>query len=248
MINESSTDPFILGAINAWGDVFSKKAKDTEDQHPHEWRGYKTWRYIPEIGLLMWWETPDESETMTVEDWLERKGYEIKIRSVMCHKLQMKELIKTLKGTKIERDKKDVGKRVGSQLYVHRKYAADVIPHDALQYAAEILKKIKPNFKFNSVMWDKKSGVIRFDEAPDFDTAREPHIGKYFAIFPNATTREGQSDAIWHHKWLWVRDDYTGFDVDKSKEWSKLWLSKVPEVAKGTDASFGAQLKKYGLK
>jgi len=29
---------------------------------------------------------------------------------------------------------------------------------------------------------------------------------------------------IYHHKWLFVKDDYQGFDVDKSKERSAEWL------------------------
>ena len=96
-------------------------------------------------------------------------------------------------------------------------------------------------------MWDHKTNLIRFDEVSDFDTAREPHVGKYIAVFPDGNIREGQSNNIWHHKWLWVKDDYQGFDVNKSMEWSKTWLGKVPEIAKGTDNSFKTQLQKYGL-
>lgn len=229
------------------GDVFAKTAHGNEVQHPHEWRAYKTWRYVPDIGLLMWWETPDEGEKMTVEDWLERKGYEVKIRTQMGQKLRVREVIKSLKGTTIRRYQNNVGKQVGPQLYVHRKYAAEVIPHPTLKYAAEVLKTTKPEFRFNSVMWNRDTNEVRFDEAPDFDAAREPHVGKFVAVSPNGTTREGQSNNIWHHKWLWVKDDYRGFDVDKSKEWSTLWLSKLGQVAKGTDASFGDQLKQVGL-
>ncbi|HRT84924.1 MAG TPA: hypothetical protein P5523_09825, partial [Bacteroidales bacterium] len=248
MIHEAHTDPFILGAIDAWGDVFYKIAYDDQAQHPQEWRAYKTWRYIPDIGLLMWWETPDEGEKMTVEDWLERKGYEVKLRSVMGQKLRIREVIKSLKGTPLKRYKNKVGKLVGPQLYVHRQYAAEVIPHSQLKYAAEMLKQIKPTFRFNSVMWNRDTNEIRFDEAPDFDTAREPHVGKFIAISPDGSIREGQSNNIWHHKWLWVKDDYQGFDVDKAKEWSKLWISRLGRIAKGTDTAFGDQLKQIGLR
>jgi len=247
MIHEAHTDPFILGAIDAWGDVFYKIAYDDQAQHPQEWRAYKTWRYIPDIGLLMWWETPDEGEKMTVEDWLERKGYEVKLRSVMGQKLRIREVIKSLKGTPLKRYKNKVGKLVGPQLYVHRQYAAEVIPHSQLKYAAEMLKQIKPTFRFNSVMWNRDTNEIRFDEAPDFDTAREPHVGKFIAISPDGSIREGQSNNIWHHKWLWVKDDYPGFDVNKSKEWSDIWISRLGQKAKGTDASFRDQLKQVGL-
>jgi hypothetical protein len=140
-----------------------------------------------------------------------------------------------------------VGKRVGDKLYVHKKYANEVIPNDVLKKAALILKQKDPTFRFNSIMWDMKTNAIRFDEAPDFDAAREPHVGQYVVVLPDGTTREGSSNNIWHHKWLWVKDDYPNFDVDKSVNWSRLWLSKVQGIAKGTDVSFGSQLKKYGL-
>lgn len=247
MIAESHTDPFLLGYINAWGDVEAKVVSDDNAKHPEEWRRYKTWRYVPDIGLLMWWENPDEGEKMTVEDWLDRKGYEIRLRSVMGQKLKVQEVIKSLKGTVLKRFKNNVGKLVGTQIYVHRKYANEVIPNDKLKFAAELLKHVKPHFRFNSVMWNRENGEIRFDEAPDFDTAREPHVGKYVAIMPNGTAREGQSNNIWHHKWLWVKDDYQGFDVDKAKEWSRMWFTRMPSIAKGTDASFGSQLKDIGL-
>lgn len=157
-------------------------------------------------------------------------------------------IIKTLKGTVIKRYKNLVGKQVGPQVYVHKKYAAEVIPHDILKNAVEKLKEINPSFKLNSIMWDSKSNVVRFDEAPDFDTAREPHVGKYISIFPDGNIKENQSNSIWHHKWLWVKDDYTGFNVEESKKWSILWLSKLDTIAKGTDSSFNAQLQQVGLK
>ena len=247
MICEAPIDPFILGAINAWGDVFTQTARDDQAQHPYEWKAYKTWRFVPDIGLLMWWESPDEGETLTVEDWLERKGYEVRIRSVMGQQLRVRENLKTLKGSTIKRFQNKVGKLVGTQIYVHRKYANEVIPTEILRFAAETLKKFKPNFRFNSVMWNRETNAVRFDEAPDFDTAREPHVGKYITISPDGTAKEGQSNSIWHHKWLWVKDDYQGFDVDKARQWSTLWIAKLPAIAKGTDASFGSQLKDIGL-
>ena len=162
-------------------------------------------------------------------------------------KLEEKTIIKTLAGTPIKRYKNLVGKQMGSQLYVHRNYAARVIPVNILQRATTALRKLYPDFKFNSIMLDAKTGTVRFDEAPDFDTAREPHVGKYVSIDKNNTAREGKSNNIWHHKWMWVMDDYDGFDVEESKKWSQTWLSKSPEVAKGTDQSFQSQLKNVGL-
>jgi poly(A) polymerase len=155
----------------------------------------------------------------------------------------------TKHGSTIRRYHNMVGKQIGNSLYVHKLYADEVIPNGILRKAEDILTRSNPDFNYNSIMFDPKRGIVRFDEAPDFDTAQEPHVGEYIVIFPNGShqPRKGYSNSIWHHKWLWVKDDYTGFDVDKSKEWSRLWLSKLNEPAKGTDLTWRSQLRKYGL-
>lgn len=168
--------------------------------------------------------------------------------------IKLKHLIKetalrTKHGSVIRRYHDNVGKQVGHSLYIHKLYADQVIPKAVLDTATEIMTRSNPDFNYNSLMWDVKQKIVRFDEAPDFDRAQEPHVGEYVSVsldgkFP---PRKGHSNSIWHHKWLWVKDDYTGFDVDKSKEWSKLWLSKLEEPAKGTDLSWRSQLRRYKL-
>lgn len=119
-----------------------------------------------------------------------------------------------------------VGKEIGGKIYVHRKYANMIMPIDVLYEAISLLPT---GFIYNCLMFDsKKPGVIRFDEAPDFDTAREPHPGNFVEV--NINTREirhGHSNMIWHHKWMWVADDYDGFDVNESYEWSKKWTQVI---------------------
>lgn len=247
IIPEARLDPTLVGYVDHFtGDVQIGTIDDPKKmaQATQERTGF---RYVPDLGLLMWWGTPTKEDVWEVESWLQTHGYQVKLRARYSDKIKIKEVIKTLRGTPIRRFQNNVGKQVGPQLYVHRKYAAEVIPHEKLRFAVEALKRIKPHFRFNSVMWNRETGIIRFDEAPDFDTAREPHVGKYIAILPNGSAREGESNNIWHHKWQWVKDDYKGFDVDKSKEWSTLWASRLGQVAKGTDSSFQTQLKSVGL-
>jgi hypothetical protein len=158
--------------------------------------------------------------------------------------------LRTNRGSIIRRFKDNVGKKVGTALYVHKLYADEVIPKNILQRAENILARSNPNFAYNSIMFDPQRGIIRFDEAPDFDTASEPTVGNYITVFlnrSNTSPQKGYSDSIWHHKWLWVKDDYTGFDVNKSKEWSRKWLSKLNEPAKGSKLHWQSQLKNVGL-
>lgn len=168
----------------------------------------------------------------------------IKLKKILIENVNV---LKTLRGTPIKRYKNNVGKHFGTQIYVHKQYASEVVPSELLTAAANTLKKSNPSFKYNSIMFDAKAKIIRFDEAPDFDSAREPHVGNYIIINPDQSIRAGRSNNIWHHKWLWVKDNYRGFDVNKSKEWSRLWLSKLPEVAKGTDDSWNKQLHSHGI-
>lgn len=159
--------------------------------------------------------------------------------------------LKTNRGSIIRRFKDNVGKKVGTSLYVHKLYADEVIPKNILQKAEDILTRSNPDFAYNSIMFDPRRGIIRFDEAPDFDTASEPTVGNYITVFLNQNNtsppRKGYSDSIWHHKWLWVKDDYTGFDINKSKEWSRQWLAKLNEPAKGSKLHWKSQLKNAGL-
>lgn len=165
------------------------------------------------------------------------------------NKLFPKTAFKTLNGSRINRYQNNVGKRMGNFLYVHKLYANQVIPSSILYDAQNILTKYNSKFNYNTLMWDSKRNIIRFDEAPNFDSAREPHVGNYLVISldDSFVSRSGHSDNIWHHKWLWVKDDYKGFDVDKSKDWSKRWLSKLGEPAKGTELSWQSQLRRIGL-
>jgi hypothetical protein len=152
-----------------------------------------------------------------------------------------------------KRYKNIVGKYIGGKVYVHKEYAHEVIPRRMMDFALDRINKLIASgffiddFKYNCVMWDKKRGVVRFDPALDFDRAREPHVGRFISINLDGSIKSGHSDYIWHHKWMWVKDDYNGFGVEESKAWSKLWTSQFLKPAKCTDSSFNKQLQANNL-
>ena len=41
--------------------------------------------------------------------------------------------------------------------------------------------------------------------------------------------KQKSSPQIYHHKWLFVTDDYPGFDVEESKNRSRKWVS-LPNI------------------
>lgn len=150
----------------------------------------------------------------------------------------------TFMGSAIERHKKNIGKHIGGKIYVHKRYMSQVIPVDLMVW---ILRYVPHGTKYNTVMWDTRKDTIRFDEALNFNTAREPWAGDFITINVSGKVEEGHTEAIWHHKWMWVQDNYKGFDVKESYEWSELWLSRLKKPASGSLKVWQEQLKEVGL-
>ena len=158
--------------------------------------------------------------------------------------------LKTLKGSSIKRSTKyGVGKEIGGEIYFHKVYADDIIPDEVLSQAEHLLEENHPGFEYNCLKYNPKTGVVAFQEAPDFDSAREPIVGDYVSVNTNTgVVKTGHSNYIWHHKWNWVKNDYSGFDVEASWNWSKEWLSTLTEVSDGNGIDrWNAQLDKFGL-
>lgn len=137
--------------------------------------------------------------------------------------------LKTSKGSVIKRSKLGVGKDIGGTIYLHKQYKDSVPDQDLLKNAEAILDKEYPEFKYNVIKYGYKNKVIGFVNSPDFDTSDEPVAGEYVNVFQDGKTKHGSTKSIWHHKWLWVKDDYKGFDVGKSFERSEIWL-QIPDI------------------
>lgn len=120
-----------------------------------------------------------------------------------------------------------VGKLIGGKLYAHISYIRDVVPEDILEQVAELMpEEGLPEAK--CFMWDAKNNILRFDSAPDFDTEREPSPKEMVSVnYVTGEVKRSSSEAVWHHKWLWVKDDYAGFDVAESRAWSEHWLKYI---------------------
>lgn len=97
-------------------------------------------------------------------------------------------------------------------------------------------------------MFTKWSLVVRFDTCSGFDTDECPIVGKLFYVDTSTGIISfGFTSQIYHHKWLFCKEDYDGFDVQASYEFSKLWLSKFDEPASGYIDKWQQQLKKYNI-
>ena len=127
-----------------------------------------------------------------------------------------------------------IGKTVGSKVYIHKDYAHLVVDQDKIKIA-EFVAGVKSK-DYVCIRYDKKTEEIAFQQSPDFDTADEPQVGKTIAVKVDGDVRislpNKNNPQIWHHKWMWVSDEYEGFDVEASKERSKLWEPHVSKEEK----------------
>lgn len=118
--------------------------------------------------------------------------------------------------------KYSVGKEIGGAVYVHRMYEGHLPP--PVRNAA---KHLQADFDYTVVKFVEKDLCVSFVLCPDFDSADEPAVGDIVRIDANGTKqffRQQADPFIYHHKWLFVMDDYGGFDVEKSKSRSISWL------------------------
>ena len=118
--------------------------------------------------------------------------------------------------------KYSVGKEIGGALYVHRSYEG-LLP-EPVKIAA---KNLPTDFDYDVVKFVEKESCVSFVVCPDFDSADEPIVGDIVRLALNGSQqffRQQADPFIYHHKWLFVMDDYAGFDVRKSKSRSITWL------------------------
>ncbi|CAH7409818.1 conserved hypothetical protein [Vibrio chagasii] len=154
----------------------------------------------------------------------------------------------------ISRAKCGVGKLIGGDYYVHKDFAtASNIPD--LHLAIAVLPY---SWEYEVVVYSKKLRRISFVQSPDWHTSHEPLAGGRMhvtisngvASIPVESKSRGQ---IYHHKWLWVMDDYQGFDVQESIERSLSWLKEKSKSNEKISGKIGrpefwdAWLKSNGL-
>lgn len=80
---ESRCPEFYLGYVGRKefnkGEVAVKMVDDDDARHPEEWtKTGITWRFVPEINMLTFWETPSKDELIAAKEWIHKQGYKIK--------------------------------------------------------------------------------------------------------------------------------------------------------------------------
>lgn len=122
-----------------------------------------------------------------------------------------------------------VGKEIGGSVYVHRQ--------DEERLGATVVwaKRLLPDaYTYDVVKYNRRTRAVSFIQCPEFDAEPEPSIAGVLTVRADGTLKRQAASSdppIYHHKWLFVGDEYTGFDVEDSKRRSAAWLA-LPDVDK----------------
>jgi len=116
-----------------------------------------------------------------------------------------------------------VGKEIGYAVYVHRDY------EERLGATVEWAKRHLPeHYEYSVVKLNQRNDSVSFIQCPGFDSEDEPAITAIVVVSADGIVqrRTTPSDPyIYHHKWLFVADDYEGFEIMESKARSERWIS-----------------------
>lgn len=146
-------------------------------------------------------------------------------------------------------------KKIGGAIYIHKSNIKSLNKKQIDLLWERLFQLAKSDYICNSYEIIKiKNDTVSFIECEGWDELREPIVGNAYCVKSDGsvkfTKKREKNPQIYHHKWMFVADEYDGFDVEKEKEWSKKWQSVVP---KGLSSSLGSMnswkkfLKDYGL-
>ncbi len=115
-----------------------------------------------------------------------------------------------------------VGKEIGGAVYLHRTY------EDRLgNILAAAKSKLPDDFDYQIVKYNFRTEAVSFVACLDFNAAPEPTVGEIVTVDVAGNVRRRQQPPdpeIYHHKWLFVAEDYEGFDVEASRKRSLTWM------------------------
>lgn len=143
------------------------------------------------------------------------------------------------------------GKQLGEYTWLHASAlkCSDYALKDTILHYMDV--------DFCVVRISKKNQSFQLSNCPLFDRQREPVIlGQRSYSDSGKLIKESivntQNPFIFHHKHLFVAPHYSEFDIHKSRQWSILWKSTLPQCRSvssriGRVNGWREQLNKYAL-
>jgi hypothetical protein len=145
---------------------------------------------------------------------------------------EIEQLKTTLTHFGLERQK-PVGRLLGTRWQAHRNYIKSVVPEPVLMVAEQTAREHCPAILrlANAFQFNTADRSLAFDYSPDFDFTDEPMLAASFTVYQDGMHQfvpVSEDPLIWMHKWLWVADDYKGFNVIESIRRSVSLCHAIP--------------------
>lgn len=127
-------------------------------------------------------------------------------------------------------------KKIYGSIYVHKSNvkSLDEFYQEQINNAIWFLSSQGyPIDTYEVIKINTKKISITFIESEDWDIAREPVVGQAYRVDENGDVRiikQKSNPQIYHHKWMFVGEDYKGFDLEESKRWSEQWQKILPNT------------------
>lgn len=116
------------------------------------------------------------------------------------------------------------GKKMGNDIYIHKNYEYN-LPKEVISNAKS---KIPTDFEYTIVKWNIKDNFISFIKSENFDYSEEPIVDDSYKVLNDIIRyrKKPIRDQIYHHKWMFVKPNYKGFNYDESVLRSLKWYKK----------------------
>jgi len=155
--------------------------------------------------------------------------------------------ISTKRGGKLAGHNYQIGKIMAGKIFIHVNYQ-DTLPKTALDLKKEMDQMIPKDFEYRTLSWDPTAKIMALIETPDFDSAHEPIKGRTFTLKDGELKETAYDYRVFHHKWQWVADSWSGFDVEEAFARSQIIAEKLDETPRGNSRKdWEKQLKDNGI-
>lgn len=119
-------------------------------------------------------------------------------------------------------------KQVGYSFYAHKSNISELYYKLDIEDRRILMDVLNhSNYNYDIIKYDKKTKNVSLIVCNTWDLLNEPIVGDShcYKIDGTVTLIKGGTK-VYHNKWQFVSDDYTGFDIIKSKkrteEWNKI--------------------------
>lgn len=147
-------------------------------------------------------------------------------------------------------------KKVGKSLYAHKSNLKELLLNLDENQQKNLLNLLKFNghlcIQYDIIKYNQETNKISLIECNTWEVLYEPIVGDSYCFSSDNSYKIIRGGTkVYHNKWQFVSEDYTGFDIKIAKNRTKEW-ENIPEIVKnksriGNKKYWYEILQKYGL-